>query len=300
MLLDSPPRIVIDVRRASVVAAPAAPQAAEEPPTQIAVEPSPAASPQAASEPPPVPIPPVVAAPPAPAPAIPPADEAPAHVLAEPPRIAGVPEAVEAFSAALRRRFSGFEAAPALVALVALVFAWIGYRRLSARRTRRRALEARDEELTVFGDTQPAEPSVGAAAEPEPRTVLALAPEPESLPEPEPDAIPEPEPERTVGWQTLSVPASEPWIEVGSRPPAEGPPERVSALERRIARLEGRIDELLEARQRLERHAAAQNEELRVQRAAIARTQRVLRGIVRAEDQPGDASPRPAPPIAPE
>ncbi len=57
--------------------------------------------------------------------------------------------------------------------------------------------------------------------------------------------------------------------------------------ERRIAHLERRIEELVDARERLERQVAAQTEELRVQRAAIARTQRVLRTIApRSEDEP--------------
>jgi hypothetical protein len=86
----------------------------------------------------------------------------------------------------------------------------------------------------------------------------------------------------------------------GARVVSRSPSRIELALERRIARLVGRIEELLEARERLERYAAAQNEELRVQRAAIARTQRVLRGIVRTEDPPEEPSLRPAPPPAPE
>ncbi len=57
--------------------------------------------------------------------------------------------------------------------------------------------------------------------------------------------------------------------------------------ERRMAHLERRIEELVDARERLERQVAAQTEELRVQRAAIARTQRVLRTVApRGEDEP--------------
>jgi hypothetical protein len=59
--------------------------------------------------------------------------------------------------------------------------------------------------------------------------------------------------------------------------------------ERRIAHLEKRMEELGEAKDRLERQIAAQTEELRVQRAAIARTQRVLRSIApRGEDEPSE------------
>jgi hypothetical protein len=60
----------------------------------------------------------------------------------------------------------------------------------------------------------------------------------------------------------------------------------VRELERRVAQLEARLDEATEARERLERQVTAQAEELRVQRAAIARTQRALRGMNRpAEEQ---------------
>jgi hypothetical protein len=62
--------------------------------------------------------------------------------------------------------------------------------------------------------------------------------------------------------------------------------ETLRDLELRISQLEGRLDQANEARERLERQVGAQSEELRVQRAAIARTQRALRGMTRgAEDQ---------------
>jgi hypothetical protein len=55
--------------------------------------------------------------------------------------------------------------------------------------------------------------------------------------------------------------------------------------QRRMAHLERRIEELVDARERLERQVAAQTEELRVQRAAIARTQRVLRTVAPRTDE---------------
>jgi len=58
--------------------------------------------------------------------------------------------------------------------------------------------------------------------------------------------------------------------------------------ERRIAHLERRIEELVDARERLERQVSAQTEELRVQRAAIARTQRVLRTLTPRDDEPSE------------
>jgi hypothetical protein len=58
----------------------------------------------------------------------------------------------------------------------------------------------------------------------------------------------------------------------------------VQELERRVAHLETRLDESIDSRERLERQVAAQSEELRVQRAAIARTQRALRSLNRTEE----------------
>jgi hypothetical protein len=71
------------------------------------------------------------------------------------------------------------------------------------------------------------------------------------------------------------------------RPPRPPPADVDSGdeAERRMAHLERRIEELVDARERLERQVAAQTEELRVQRAAIARTQRVLRTITPRTDE---------------
>ncbi len=59
----------------------------------------------------------------------------------------------------------------------------------------------------------------------------------------------------------------------------------LSELDRRVAQLETRLDESVDARERLERQVAAQAEELRVQRAAIARTQRALRSLNRGDEE---------------
>jgi hypothetical protein len=66
----------------------------------------------------------------------------------------------------------------------------------------------------------------------------------------------------------------------------------IEELERRIAHLETRLEEVVDAKERLERHVAAQTEELRVQRAAIARTQRVLRTVVKPEDVATEPAPK--------
>ena len=67
----------------------------------------------------------------------------------------------------------------------------------------------------------------------------------------------------------------------------------MEAMERRMSGLESRLGEAEEAREKLERQVAAQAEELRVQRAAIARTQRALRGMNRGgDDKPSEPALR--------
>jgi len=64
-------------------------------------------------------------------------------------------------------------------------------------------------------------------------------------------------------------------------------------FERRMALMEKRIDELVDSNERLERQVVAQTEELRVQRAAIARTQRAVRNLSRpVEDAPTEPALR--------
>lgn len=64
-------------------------------------------------------------------------------------------------------------------------------------------------------------------------------------------------------------------------------------LESRVNDLESRLEEAVDAKERLERQVAAQTEELRVQRAAIARTQRAVRNLSQpAEDTPTEPALR--------
>ncbi len=81
-------------------------------------------------------------------------------------------------------------------------------------------------------------------------------------------------------------------------PPVGGIPEEfqqmMREMNRRVESLEGRVDELVDARDRLERQVAAQTEELRVQRAAIARTQRAVRNLARPEDAGEEEATEPA------
>ena len=67
----------------------------------------------------------------------------------------------------------------------------------------------------------------------------------------------------------------------------------VRELATRVGELETRLEDAVDAKDRLERQLAAQTEELRVQRAAIARTQRAVRNLTQAaEDKPTEPTPR--------
>jgi hypothetical protein len=75
-------------------------------------------------------------------------------------------------------------------------------------------------------------------------------------------------------------------------PTEESEPVPASVLEQRMRGLEERLEQLVHSRERLERQVAAQTEELRVQRAAIARTQRVVRSMSKPEDLVTEPVPR--------
>jgi hypothetical protein len=98
-------------------------------------------------------------------------------------------------------------------------------------------------------------------------------------------------------------PAEEPQGELATVPPEEAPeapptvepaagPGASPELEERFAQLEQRLTEVVEVNDRLSRQVAAQTEELRVQRAAIARTQRVLRDLSRSSEEPTEPVPK--------
>jgi hypothetical protein len=78
----------------------------------------------------------------------------------------------------------------------------------------------------------------------------------------------------------------------GLRGAGAGAERRVEELERRVAHLEKRLEEVAEVKDRLDRQLATQNEELRVQRAAIARTQRVLRNLSQNPDPATEPAPK--------
>jgi hypothetical protein len=233
---------------------------------------------------------PPVAAPP-PVATLPPPGAAPtpaplAEELAGEPPADGIPAAPAAATDPLRSSLRAIDPAPVLLGLAGLAAAGIVWRRIAKRRTRERALAETEEAIEVFGDAV-----LAGSEEEEEDAAPAEAPE-------LPGEAPEDRPLQT--WQPVAIPLAEPAIAAA---PFEGQPEapfepldaEAGPLEERLARLEERIEELLEARARLERFAAAQNEELRVQRAAIARTQRMLREIARPGDAVAEPGLQPAP-----
>jgi hypothetical protein len=83
--------------------------------------------------------------------------------------------------------------------------------------------------------------------------------------------------------------------EIAAAPPVGEPapgPGSGQELEGRFAQLEERLNEIGDTTDRLGRQIAAQTEELRVQRAAIARTQRVLRDLTRPTDEATEPVPK--------
>jgi uncharacterized coiled-coil protein SlyX len=98
-----------------------------------------------------------------------------------------------------------------------------------------------------------------------------------------------PEPEPVHSEPEIFEPPPEPPLR---EPVAAAPSVDAEEFERRIGELEKRVAEILDVKERLERQLAAQTEELRVQRAAIARTQRVLRTLTRPEDVATEPTPR--------
>lgn len=85
---------------------------------------------------------------------------------------------------------------------------------------------------------------------------------------------------------------------VSAAPPPAAPVDAVSkadfeAFEARVKGLEDQLNGFAAARERLETQIKSQAEELRVQRAAIARTQRVVRSLASAEDDmPAEPAPK--------
>ena len=179
---------------------------------------------------------------------------------------------------------------PIVLAAIGLVIVLLGVWAV------RRRSSATEED---FADDDTAAPSTDAA--PESLTSFASADAPsgsgavaEASPEPagslfdvdEAEVVAAPEPESPASAAPAAV-APLDTSELGDDMAAI-----VQEIERRMAHLETRLEEVVDAKERLERQVAAQTEELRVQRAAIARTQRVLRGIARPEDEATEPAPK--------
>jgi hypothetical protein len=161
-----------------------------------------------------------------------------------------------------------------------------------------------------IGSSRPAPPAWDTAAfeTSEPSFVkdgprqLPLGAQADDEPEVAAEPAPEPEPFAAADESPDSIFASD--LKPLSAAPVEAPviaapmsasvatPAVAAEMERRLGELERRLEQLTEARERLERQVAAQTEELRVQRAAIARTQRVVRSIAKTEDMATEPVPR--------
>jgi hypothetical protein len=114
--------------------------------------------------------------------------------------------------------------------------------------------------------------------------------------EPAAEAEPPEDPDSIFAGEPIAEPVREASIaasaQVGAGVHVPSVSTASAEMERRLADLERRLEQLAEARERLERQVAAQTEELRVQRAAIARTQRVVRSIAKTEDMATEPVPR--------
>ncbi len=99
------------------------------------------------------------------------------------------------------------------------------------------------------------------------------------------------------GAATEPVPAAPTSASAVPSPPSGA--QGGGSLETRVAQLESTLAQLAQARENMERQLAAQTEELRVQRAAIARTQRVVRSFGEGEeDSSGATEPVPRVPAS--
>lgn len=98
---------------------------------------------------------------------------------------------------------------------------------------------------------------------------------------------------------TRSAAPSQSFVTSPSTVSADAPSKaEFEALEGKLKGLEDQVNAFTAARERLEAQIKSQSEELRVQRAAIARTQRVVRSLASAEDDmPASAEPAPKAPI---
>lgn len=321
MTLKGPNRIVIDVRPPAKKAA--APKAAPPPPPKPKPAPKPLAqAPQKPPAPPPAsplttppPKRPAGAAPPR-GPDAPPGTEGPQgepaplgarapQAPAKPRPQAPVPRRPE--PPAAEEDDSGFGMLPIAAIVAALLAVWFFLRR----RAQTSDQEIRDTlpdfppldgldtqepaDAVTVSEADLAGPGAGDGEEPE---VTAVSPEDEDLPAmPGQEIPPTPSAAATSTGATPAPPppepASAPFPGIAAAPlaaPDTAAERTLSEIERRLRHIETRIEEMADSRERLDRQLAAHTEELRVQRSAIARAQRVLRNLTRPDDG-GDGPP---------
>lgn len=326
MTLKGPDRIVIDVRPPAKKAAAPKPKAAAPPPPKPKAAPKPApkpaakpvarapqepAAPPAASRlttPPPKPL---AGAARQAGPDAPPGTEGPqgepAPLGARAPQAAAKPRPPTPAprrpepAAAEEDGSSGFGILPIAAIVAALLAVWFFLRRRAQASDR----EIRDAlpdfppldgpdaheptDAMTISEADLAGP--GDGEEPE---VTAVAPEDEDLPARPGQVIP-PAPPPSAPPEPVSAPEPDaaPFPGIAAAPlaaPDTAAERTLSEIERRLRHIETRIEEMADSRERLDRQLAAHTEELRVQRSAIARAQRVLRNLTRPDDG-GEAPP---------
>jgi len=292
--LEAPPRIVLDVGAPASSAASeasAAPAPLAEPPAPVAVTSRVAPPPSAAPRPDIAPVlPPPAAARSGPAalsPTLPP-DVDPERIhgshsiatqLAEAERMpVPVPTATEDPRNSLL--------AYGVFATLLLAAALLG---VFASRSRRAGRRARRAEITRRVLSQAGSRAQSLPAEP-------LQPAGGDVPVP-PAPTRDDAPGSTPAELSLDPPVDAPRTVVSEDRPRESEAERRDAgeidprlegLELRVDALEFALERALEGRERLDAQLVAQAEELRVQRAAIARTQRALRALSQGRDSRND------------
>ena len=308
MTLKGPDRIVIDVRPPARKAAAAKPKAAAPPPPKPKPAPRPLA--QAPQKPAAAPLtsgppkPPAKAAPQA-GPAAPPGTEgpqgAPAPLGARAPRAAAKPRPPVPTAPPPRRPEppaaeedgSGFGMLPIAAIVAGLLAVWFFLRRRGQAAEQQirdtlpdfPPLEGPDAQESADAVTI-SEADLAGPGDSDELEVTAVAPEDEDLPARPGQVIP-PQP------AAAAEPLKGPFPGIAAAPAAapdtagEG---TLSEIERRLRHIETRIEEMADSRERLDRQLAAHTEELRVQRSAIARAQRVLRNLTRPDDG-GDGPP---------
>jgi len=187
-------------------------------------------------------------------------------------------------------------AAAAAIVIVILMVIWLRRRSLPNDLDVTALVEAAeaepDQDFELGGESlERSEPDAGASFLA--RTTPQNPPAPREVGGPDIQAGPgrfddvDSEKENEMDMESPELSRSETQTRVGAGTAAGGADvlRLVRELERRVAQLETRLDESTDARERLERQVAAQAEELRVQRAAIARTQRALRSMNRGEEE---------------